>query len=61
MEQKNYTHVRLLLGYDRLDHKGLEEPINELLVQWSLWRNLYCTTMKQIEKKKRTGEVDQEA
>lgn len=57
VEQKNYTHVRLLLGYDRLDHKGLEEPINELLVKWSLWRNLYCATMKQIKKKREQGKL----
>ena len=28
VEQKNYTHVRLLLGYDRLDHPGLLQPIS---------------------------------
>ena len=52
IEQKNYTHVRQLLGYDRLDNEDLVEVINELLVKWSLWNNLYCSTMKQIEKRR---------
>jgi hypothetical protein len=48
VEQKNYTHVRQLLGYERLGHPELIEPLNELLELWSLWKNLYCTTMEQI-------------
>lgn len=37
--QQNYTHVRSLLGYDRLDHQELLPQLNELLSLWSLWRN----------------------
>lgn len=48
VEQKNYTHVRQLLGYDRLDHEELLEPINQLLTTWSMWKNLYCVTMEQL-------------
>ncbi len=48
VEQKNYTHVRQLLGYERLGHAELLEPLNELLELWSRWKNLYCTTMEQI-------------
>jgi hypothetical protein len=47
VEQKNYTHVRGLLGYDRLAHQELLPELNELLSLWSLWKNLYCVTMKQ--------------
>ncbi len=47
VEQKNYTHVRGLLGYDRLEHQELLPGLNELLSLWSLWKNLYCVTMKQ--------------
>lgn len=47
VEQKNYTHVRGLLGYDRLEHQELLPKLNELLSRWSLWKNLYCVTMKQ--------------
>ena len=48
VEQKNYTHVRQLLGYERLGARELGEPINELLKAWSLWKNLFCTTMEQL-------------
>lgn len=50
VEQKNYTHVRQLLGYDRLEHRELLTNLNELLEQWSLWKNLFCVTMKQKSK-----------
>ncbi len=49
VEQKNDTHVRQLLGYDRLGHQPLLEMVNSLLESWSLWRNLFTTTFKQIE------------
>lgn len=48
VEQKNYTHVRQLLGYERLGERSLLAPLNQLLELWSLWKNLYCTTMEQI-------------
>lgn len=54
VEQKNHTHVRQFLGYDRLEHRELREELNELLKRWSLWKNLFCVTMKQ-ESKRREG------
>ena len=54
VEQKNSTHVRALLGYERLEHNELLEDLNELLKQWSMWKNLFCVTMKQ-ESKRREG------
>jgi hypothetical protein len=50
VEQKNCTPVRLLPGYDRLEHPELIAPLNELLRAWSLWRNLHCVTGEQISK-----------
>ena len=47
VEQKNYTHVRGFLGYDRLYHQEQLTELNELLKLWCLWKNLYCVTMKQ--------------
>jgi hypothetical protein len=47
VEQKNYTHVRGLLGYERLSHQELLPELNELLSLWSLWKNLFSVTMKQ--------------
>lgn len=52
VEQKNDTHVRQLLGYDRLGYVELVGPMFTLLEIWSLWRNLFCPTLKQIEKRR---------
>lgn len=54
VEQKNSTHVRQLLGHDRLGHDLLIVPVFELLEAWSVWRNCFTTTFKQIGKQ-RTG------
>ncbi|MDE2644151.1 MAG: transposase family protein [Verrucomicrobiota bacterium] len=48
VEQKNYTHVRQIIGYERLGHQELIDPLNELMREWSLWKNLFCTTMEQL-------------
>ena len=50
VEQKNHTHVRQFLGYERLEHRELLEDLNELLKLWSTWRNVFCVTMKQASK-----------
>lgn len=52
VEQKNHTHVRQFLGYERLEHREQLDELNELLKLWSLWRNLYCVTMKQSAKRR---------
>lgn len=52
MEQKNHTHVRQFLGYERLEHRELLGDLNELLTLWSRWRNLFCVTMKQADKRR---------
>jgi hypothetical protein len=54
VEQKNHTHVRQFLGYERLEHRELLDGLNHLLKLWSQWRNLFCVTMKQ-ESKRREG------
>ena len=51
VEQKNWTHVRHLLGYDRLDNPKLVKLINNLYTrQWSLLQNHFCPTLKLLEK-----------
>lgn len=57
IEQKNFTHVRQLLGYDRLGHAELVEPLKEMVKLWSRWNNLYSATMKQEEKKREGGRL----
>ena len=47
VEQKNYTHIRLLLGYERMGYQQLLESIHSLFQPWSLWNNLYNPTLKQ--------------
>lgn len=53
VEQKNWTHVRHLFGYDRLDNPRLVGLMNDLYRhEWSLYQNHFCPVMKLIEKKK---------
>jgi len=53
VEQKNWTHVRHLFGYDRFDNPELVNLMNDLYKhEWSLYQNYFCPTMKLIEKKK---------
>jgi len=53
VEQKHWTHVRQLLGYDRFDNPDLVDPINSLYAQeWSHFQNFFCPTLK-LESKER--------
>jgi hypothetical protein len=53
VEQKNWTHVRQLLGYDRFDNPDLVPVINDLYVnEWSLFTNYFCPTLKLKEKQR---------
>ncbi|MEE8484043.1 MAG: integrase [Nitrospinota bacterium] len=52
VEQKNWTHVRQLLGYDRFDKAELVPLINDLYKVWSLFQNHFCPTRKLKEKLK---------
>lgn len=55
VEQKNWTHVRQLLGYDRLEDPELIEPINKLYRElWEPYHNFFCPSMK-LKKKVRIG------
>lgn len=53
VEQKNWTHVRQLLGYDRFDNKELVPILSDLYKnEWSLFTNFFCPTLKLKEKHK---------
>ena len=55
MEQKNWTHVRKLLGWDRYDSPEAVEAINDLNRHpLRLWMNLYLPSVK-LAKKVRVG------
>lgn len=51
VEQKNYTHVRQLFGYDRFDNFELVELMNDLLAtEWSQYQNHFMPSSKLIKK-----------
>ena len=51
VEQKNWTHVRQLYGYARLDARDCVQPMNELYRrEWSQLSNFFMPTMKLVEK-----------
>jgi hypothetical protein len=53
VEQKNWTHVRHLFGYDRFDNPATVELMNDLYRnEWSLYQNHFIPTMKLIKKVK---------
>jgi hypothetical protein len=55
IEQKNWTHVRQWIGYDRLDHPGVVDLLNNLYTsEWRLFHNFFCPSVKLISKE-RTG------
>ena len=55
VEQKNWTHVRQLLGYDRLDTEWDVEYINEVYTKYwlPLWN--YFTPVMKLKSKTRVG------
>lgn len=55
VEQKNYTHVRQLFGYDRLENKVVAEWMNEIYrVYWNPLLNYFTPSLK-LESKIRVG------
>lgn len=54
IEQKNWTHVRQLIGYDRLGHEACVEALNAVYEDWNLLQNLFSPTMK-LKDKQRIG------
>jgi len=52
VEQKNWSHVRQQLGYQRIDNPSLVPKINELYRVCSLFNNFFCTNLKLVEKTK---------
>ena len=53
VEQKNYTHVRKLLGYQRIEEEPLVKDINELYEAANLLNNFFCTNRRLIFKERR--------
>jgi len=53
IEQKNYTHVRKLIGYRRLDKDHQMKKINDLYWnEWDFYKNFFLPNKKLIEKRR---------
>lgn len=53
IEQKNWTHVRQWIGYDRLDNPGVVTLLNELYSnEWRLYHNFFCPSVKLLSKQR---------
>jgi hypothetical protein len=51
IEQKNWTHVRQWIGYERLDEPRVVELLNELYRnEWRLFHNFFCPSVKLLAK-----------
>ena len=49
VEQKNWTHVRQLVGYGRLEGERAAELLDALYrKEWSWFRNFFCPVMKHL-------------
>lgn len=58
VEQKNWTHVRQLLGYDRLEDPQLREPINALYRDiWEPFHNYFCPSAKLLSKDRHGAKI----
>jgi len=53
VEQKNWTHVRLLLGYQRIEDETLVKDINALYEATGLFNNFFCTSTRLVFKERR--------
>ncbi len=57
-EQKNWTHVRQLLGYQRFGHPELVPLLNDLYGQeWSQYQNHFRPTFKLLKREKKDGKT----
>lgn len=53
IEQKNYTHVRKLVEYKRLNQKHQLKKLNDLYwSEWDFYKNFFIPNKKLIEKKR---------
>lgn len=57
VEQKNWTHVRKLLGWDRYDTLGALKIINQLYEQLRIFQNLFQPSMKLSSKTRKGSRV----
>ncbi|MCK5022543.1 MAG: hypothetical protein KAS04_00075 [Candidatus Aenigmarchaeota archaeon] len=53
IEQKNWTHVRQWLGYNRFENSKIVDLLNDLYkTEWRLYHNFFIPSVKLLEKKR---------
>lgn len=52
IEQKNWTHVRKLVGYERYDSAAAVQALNDLYADVRLLQNLFLPSVKLLEKRR---------
>ncbi len=53
IEQKNWTHIRQWLGYQRFDNPEIVPLLNHLYTQeWKLFHNFFCPSVKLLAKER---------
>jgi hypothetical protein len=53
VEQKNWTHVRQWIGYERLDNPKVVSLLNNLYTnEWRLFHNFFCPSVKLVAKER---------
>ena len=53
IEQKNWTHVRQWLGYERFDDPRIVALLNDLYQnEWRLFHNFFCPSVKLLSKER---------
>jgi hypothetical protein len=57
VEQRNWTHVRKMVGYRRMDTTGELLLLRELYASWTLYKNFFQPTMKLREKVRVGGKL----
>ena len=58
IEQKNWTHVRRWLGYDRFENPLIVDLLNDLYKnEWRLYHNFFIPSVKLLDKKRIASKV----
>jgi hypothetical protein len=58
IEQKNWSHVRQWLGYNRFDNPAMVELLNQLYTsEWRLYHNFFIPSVKLIDKQRNHSKI----
>jgi hypothetical protein len=57
VEQRNWTHVRKIVGYRRLDTQTQLQLLNALYADLTLYKNLFQPVIKLAEKRRTSGKL----